>query len=215
MGTVRYGVSVSVLVVDDHEIARRGMASLLAEMPGMRSVGEASSGEDAIRVARDRLPDVVLMDLRMPGMGGLEAARRIHMNLPQTRIIAVTACEDEPRWRLCSHGFSDCVGKNIDARTLETVIRRALASNAPMIAEPASGDARSNPFNLLSGREFQIASLRLSGLRAGEIAARLFITRKTVHTFRYRIFEKLGVTGDIELTKLAVLHGLIGASASA
>lgn len=213
MGTVSYATSVSVLVVDDHEVARRGLASLLAEVPGMRLIGEASSGEAALRIARDRLPDVVLMDLRMPGMGGLEAARRIHGALPQTRIIAVTACEDEPRWRLSRNGFSDCVGKNVDTRTLETVIRRALGTNALMVAEPLPEELERNPFHVLTGREFQVTSLMLAGLRAGEIAARLFIAPKTVHTFRYRIFEKLGITGDIELAKLAAIHGLIGATA--
>jgi two-component system invasion response regulator UvrY len=209
MGTAAYRSRLSVLVVDDHVMIRRGIASMLAGIPGVQLVGEAANGEEALRLARELAPDVVLMDLRMPGIGGLEAARRIHAALPRTRIVGVTAWENEPIRRLHRCGFSACLGKNIDAATLEAVIRRVTGQAAEAVGEPQPR-ASDNPFDALTSREMQVTSLLLEGQRAPQIARRLFITPKTVHTYRYRIFEKLGVAGDIELTKLATSHGLIG-----
>jgi len=211
MGTATYCGTISVLVVDDHHLLRRGLSAHLAELPGIRMIGEAASGEDALRLARELKPDVVLMDLRMPGIGGLEAGRRIHAYLPRTRIIAVTAWDDEPGQRLFRNGFSACIGKDVDRDGLEAVIRRVFGLGPPAVAEPDPAPVTANPFHQLTGREMQVCSLSLGGLRPVEIAARLFISTKTVHTFRYRIFEKLGIRSDIELAKLAASHGLIGA----
>jgi two-component system, NarL family, invasion response regulator UvrY len=204
---------LAVLVVDDHDIVRRGITSTLADIPGMRCVGEAASGEDAIRLARALRPDVVLMDLRMPGIGGLEAARRIGIALPQTRIVAVTAWDSEPPQRLGRSHIAACVGKNVGVAELEATIRRVLAPCR--CASAAAGDApAANPFDVLTGREMQVCSLLLAGHRPAQIARELFITPKTVHTFRYRIFEKLGIRSDIELAKLAASHGLLGAQSA-
>lgn len=211
MGQTTRGIGFSVLVVDDHDVLRRGLISLLSEIPGARVVGEAACGEDALRLARSLLPDLVLMDLRMPGMGGLEAARRIRMTVPRVRVIAVTAWTDEPDKRLLRNGIRACLGKNIGRDELEAVLLRVLAGTPSSIAEPGRDALGSdNPFDLLTGREMQVCTLMLDGQKPTDIATRLFITAKTVHTFRYRIYEKLGVTGDVELTRLAASHGLIG-----
>ncbi|MBK6286888.1 MAG: response regulator [Gammaproteobacteria bacterium] len=214
MGTAASEHAISVLMVDDHDIVRRGIASTLGEIPDIRILGEAASGEEAIRLARSLCPDVVLMDLRMPGIGGLEAARRIHIALPATRIVAVTAWDAEPPQRLHKSGISACVGKNVARAELEAVIRRVCegrrsAACAVATAQVDAGTA--NPFDLLTGREMQVCALMLTGEKAVQIARELFITTKTVHTFRYRIFEKLGVNGEVGLTRLAACHGVIGA----
>ena len=109
---------VGVLVVDDQYIVRRGIISTLADIPGMSCLGEAASGEEAIVLARRLRPAVVLMDLRMPGIGGLEAARRIGIALPATRTIAVTVCDSEPPERLGRNRIAACVGKDVRAPEL-------------------------------------------------------------------------------------------------
>ncbi len=201
---------INVIVVDDHDLVRRGLIGTLAELPDVRVLGEAASGEEAIRLAREKRPDVVLMDLRMPGMGGLEAARRIGMTQPQICIIAVTAWDNEPWLRLEQSHIAACVGKCVGTADLGATIRRTLSahrrgSQAAAISEPSR-----NPFDMLSAREMQVCTLLLSGHRPARVAQAMFIAPKTVHSFRYRIFEKLGISGDIELTKLAVAHGLSG-----
>lgn len=207
-----YGDTLSVLVVDDHDLLRRGLLGLLSEIPGVRICGEARSGEEALRVAREFEPDLVMMDLRMPGIGGLEAARRIRIALPRVRIIGVTAWEEEPLQRLFRHGFAACVGKSVSREELESVIQRVMGGESSRIAEPSPQRESVNPFDLLTGREIQVCMLQLAGIKPLEIAARLFISAKTVHTFRYRIFAKLGISTDIELVKLATLHGLTGSA---
>lgn len=206
--------SIGVLVVDDHDLLRRGLTSMLAELPDMCVVGEAANGEEAIRQARHLEPNVVLMDLRMPGIGGLEAARRIGMTQPQICIIAVTAWDNEPWQRLGQSHISACVGKSVQVQDLGMTIRNTLETHrrrrhVPVINEPSSD----NPFDKLSAREMQVCMLLLTGSRTVQIARALFIAPKTVHSFRYRIFEKLGIDSNIELTKLALMHGLAGVSA--
>lgn len=202
--------ALAVLVVDDHDIVRRGITSTLADIPGLRCIGEAASGEEALQLARSLQPDLVLMDLRMPGMGGLEAARRIGIALPRTRIIAVTAWDSEPPQRLGRSHIAACVGKNVTAGELEATIRRVLAHRR-RARETACEARAANPFDALTGREMQVCTLLLAGHRPAHVAREMFITPKTVHTFRYRIFEKLGVRSDIELARLAASHGLLGA----
>jgi DNA-binding NarL/FixJ family response regulator len=201
---------LSVIVVDDHYLLRRGITQLISEIAGLRLVGEAASGEEAIRLARELHPDLVLMDLRMPGIGGLEAARRIHIALPRTRIIGVTAWDDEPIQRLFRNGFSACVGKSVTREELEQTIRRVSSGASDIAVSEPEPPCLQNPFHGLTSREMQVCHLQLAGMRAQDIASRLFITPKTVHTFRYRIFEKLGVASDVELVRLAAAHGLIG-----
>ena len=203
--------SLSVLVVDDHHLLRRGLIGVLAEISGLHICGEASSGEEALRLARELEPDLVMMDLRMPGMGGLEAARRIRIALPRVRIVGVTAWEDEPLQRLFRHGFAACVGKNIDRDALTAVIARVMGGDPTRVAEPRPDAPEANPFDALTGREMQVCLLLLGGARPLDVATRLFISVKTVHTLRYRMLARLGVSTDIELARLAARHGLIGA----
>lgn len=207
------GSSLSVLVVDDHHLLRRGLIGVLSEIAGLHICGEASSGEEALRLARELEPDLVMMDLRMPGIGGLEAARRIRIALPRVRIVGVTAWEDEPLQRLFRHGFAACVGKSVSRDELASVIERVMGGDGTRIAEPSRAVPRANPFDQLTGREMQVCTLLLAGARPADIATRLFISVKTVHTFRYRILEKLRVATDIELARLAAQHGLMSGGA--
>jgi two-component system invasion response regulator UvrY len=127
--------------------------------------------------------------------------------------VGVTAWEDEPLQRLFRHGFAACVGKSVSREELASVIERVMGGDCSRVAEPQPAIVRSNPFDQLTGREMQVFLLLLAGARPADIATRLFISVKTVHTFRYRILEKLRVATDIELARLATQHGLMGSTA--
>lgn len=213
MPTFSPGSPLSVLVVDDHHLLRRGLIGVLSEIDGLQVCGEAGSGEEALRLARELEPDLVMMDLRMPGIGGLEAERRIRIALPRVRIVGVTAWEDEPLQRLFRHGFAACVGKSVGRDELASVIARVMCGDGTRVAEPERVVGSINPFDRLTGREMQVCTLLLGGAKPADVAMRLFISVKTVHTFRYRILEKLRISTDMELARLAAQHGLIGVAA--
>ena len=150
----------------------------------------------------------------MPGLDGVAATRQILRRWPDARIIAVTASEEESSARqLLKAGALGYVTKTSDIDTLHTAIRRVLKgerylSGALSQRIDASRVSVGCPFDDLSGREFEITKHVVAGRRAQEIADRLYITKQTVHTYRYRIFEKLGVHSDVELTRMAMRHGL-------
>ena len=212
------GRETSVLVVDDHHLIRMGLCGTLEAIPGVVVAGQAANGEEAISAVRSLRPDLVLMDIRMPGIGGVEATRRITQGGSGTRVIVITALNDDvhPR-KLLKAGASGYITKNtgVDeiATAIETVVRGDIYIS-PGIAQQmvvsglAPGQA-SSPLAQLSERELQIAQMITSGHRAGEVAAILNISAKTINTHKYRIYEKLGVSNDVELTLTAVKHGLV------
>lgn len=208
---------ISVLIVDDHDLVRFGISRILADNKGINVVGEANCGEDAIQFVREFTPDIVLMDVRMPGIGGIEATRKILRMSPDTRIIAVTACDDAPfANRLLQAGASGYLSKGADPDEIVLAIQKVHCGQKyinPEIAQrmalrPFTEDNQ-NPFDLLSERELQIAIMIVGCQKVIDISSKLFLTTKTVNGYRYRIFEKLGINGDVELTHLAVHHGLI------
>ncbi len=212
---------ITVLVADDHAMVRTGIAQILNDADDISVIAEASSGEEAIRRCRELKPDIVLMDIRMPGMGGLEATRKLQQLAPDTRIIAVSACEQEPMpSRLLKAGAWAYLSKGADDSGQEvlTAVRRVAAGKrylSPGIAQALAlrsyDEDSTSPFDSLSEREIQISIMISSGLRVQDIADTLHIQAKTVNSYRYRIFEKLDVNGDVALTLLAIRHGLIEA----
>ena len=208
---------INVLIVDDHDLVRFGLSRIVSDTKGMHVVGEASSGEEAIKFVRETLPDVVLMDVRMPGSGGIEATRKILQITPETKIIAVTACDDTPfANRLLQAGASGYLSKGASPDEIILAIQKVNCGQkyiSPDIAQRmalqpfALGDK--NPFDSLSERELQIALMIVGCQKVIDIGEKLFLSTKTVNGYRYRIFEKLGISGDVELTHLAVHHGLI------
>lgn len=209
---------ISVLVVDDHDLVRSGISRLLADANGVEVVGEACSGEEAIARVREREPDVVLMDVQMPGIGGLEATRKIIASDLGTRVIAVTACDENPfAKRLFEAGASGYLTKGAQLDEMVTAIRRVHSGQkyvSPEIAQRMAlqqWDVREeqNPFERLSEREMQVALMIVNCHKVPDIADKLFLSSKTVNTHRYRLFEKLEINSDVELTHLAYLHGLI------
>jgi len=210
----------TVVVVDDHDLIRVGICRLLTDVPDITVVGQAGSGEEAISLVKDLSPDIVFMDIRMPGIGGLEATRRILARQPETKVIVVSAFNDDvyPA-TLLKAGAYGYITKNADTEEIKTAVQTILANKiyvSPQLAQMliVSGMANSekSPLSELSQRELQIAELITSGKRANDVAETLSISPKTINTYKYRIYEKLGVTNDVELTLAAVKYGLVDPS---
>jgi DNA-binding NarL/FixJ family response regulator len=205
---------IKVLVVDDHDLIRAGIARMLLDDGGIEVVGEASSGEDAISKARESSPDVVLMDLKMPGIGGLEATRRLKRQNEQIKVVVVTACIDDPYpSHVLESGASAYVSKNSHISEMIKAVKQVYSGEryiSPDIAQAmALGKASSSPFDALSERELQIAMMIMDCQKVQSISDKLCLSPKTVNSYRYRIFEKLDITSDVELTLLAVRNGLL------
>ncbi|AIN59149.1 MULTISPECIES: response regulator transcription factor GacA [Gammaproteobacteria] len=210
---------IRVLVVDDHDLVRTGITRMLADIDGLQVVGEADSGESALKLARELKPDVVLMDVKMPGIGGLEATRKLLRSHPDTKVVAVTVCEEDPfPTRLLQAGAAGYLTKGAGLDEMVQAIRLAFAGQryiSPQIAQQLalkSFQPQGSPFDALSEREIQIALMIVGCQKVQIISDKLCLSPKTVNTYRYRIFEKLSVTSDVELTLLAVRHGMVDAS---
>ncbi len=211
---------IRVLVVDDHDLVRTGITRMLADIDGLQVIGQADSGEESLKRARELKPDVVLMDIKMPGIGGLEATRKLLRSHPDMRVIAVTACEDDPfPTRLLQAGASGYLTKGAGLEEMVQAIRLVFAGQrylSPQIAQqlalksfqPQSGGS---PFDTLSEREIQIALMIANCHKVQAISDKLCLSPKTVNTYRYRIFEKLSIDSDVELALLAVRHGMVDA----
>ncbi|SFM25412.1 UvrY/SirA/GacA family response regulator transcription factor [Marinobacter zhejiangensis] len=215
---------IRVLVVDDHELVRSGITRMLADDPDIEVVGQASSGEEAIDTVRQQSPDIVLMDIRMPGIGGLEATRRILRIDDAIRVIVVTACADDPYpTRVMQAGATAYVTKGADIREMVRAIRMAHSGQryiSPEIAQKMAlknlggdvgPDAGESAFDRLSERELQIAMMVVDCQKVQDISDKLCLSPKTVNSYRYRIFEKLGISSDVELALMAVRLGLLDA----
>ncbi|MBY6189281.1 response regulator [Microbulbifer agarilyticus] len=207
---------IKVLVVDDHDLVRMGISRMLGDVPDIEVVGEAKSGEDAIAFVRETPVDVVLMDVRMPGMGGLEATRKLIARFPQSRVIAVSSLDDDlfPS-RLIQAGAKGYVTKGADLEEMVRAVRSVVAGENYISSSMAtklalrSVNGGSSPFDELSERELQTAVMIVNGSKVAEIAETLAVSPKTVNTYRYRIFDKLGLHSDVELTLLAVKHHVL------
>jgi DNA-binding NarL/FixJ family response regulator len=208
-----------ILVVDDHDLVRMGIVRMLADIEGYQVVGDAKSGEEAVIKARALLPDVVLMDVKMPGMGGLEATKKLLIVNPTLKIIAVTACDDDlyPT-RLMQAGAVGYVTKGAEFSEITSAIDKVIRGDLYMSNSIAQQLALRNfsghkgqetPFEKLSQRELQTAMLIANGQKVNDIANTFCVSPKTVNSYRYRIFEKLDINSDVELTLLAVKHNLL------
>lgn len=196
---------------------------MLADNPDLEVIGQASSGEEAIDAVREQAPDIVLMDIRMPGIGGLEATRRILRIDDAIRVIVVTACADDPYpTRVMQAGASAYITKGADIREMVRAIRMAHSGQryiSPEIAQKMAlkqlgdnGDGDSESiFDRLSERELQIAMMVVDCQKVQDISDKLCLSPKTVNSYRYRIFEKLEISSDVELALMAVRLGLLDA----
>jgi len=208
-------MTIRVFIVDDHALVRTGMRMILSAETDIEVLGDVESGEEAMPLIRKLKPDVVLCDLHLPGVSGLEVTERIIKGDHGTRVIIVSVLEDGPMpKRLLEVGASGYVGKGGDASELLRAIRdvargkRYLASNIAQNLALSNLDGGASPFDELSPRELEIALLLVQGFRQEEIAKRLSLSAKTVNTHKTRLFEKLTITDTIALARLAAQYGL-------
>lgn len=210
---------IKVLLIDDHKLVRTGIRKILEESAGIQVVGEADDGERGIELAKQLKPDVVLLDVSMPGIGGLEATRLLLEHDPSTKVIVVSVHAQEPvPGKLLEAGAFGYLTKGCAADEVVTAVRRVNGGERYLTAEIARALAfgavggrktSESPFELLSQREMQVMMMVTQGQSIQEISERLRLSPKTVSTYRYRLFEKLGVGNDVELTRLAIRHGFI------
>lgn len=211
---------ISVLVVDDHELVRTGICRMLEDHDEIQVIGQAESGEEAIQLTRQHQPDVVLLDVNMPGIGGVETTRRILQSVPNTHVLAVSGLAEEPYPSLLlKAGAKGYITKGAPLMEMVRAIKKVMqggkyfsADIAEQLASSYLSDTPQSPFDALSEREMQVAMMVVNCVSAQEIADKLFVSVKTVNTYRYRIFEKLAVDSDVKLTHLAMRYGLINPS---
>ncbi len=208
-----------LILCDDHRLVRAGLRRVLEDAPGMTVVGEAGSGEEVLDLLKQVEADVILMDVNMPGIGGLEATRRILQRHPMMKVIAVSMHMDEPYpSRLLSAGARGYISKDAAADEVVSAIQRVAAGGvyvAPSVASTLAtnlikgAEADKSPFERLSQREMQVMLMVTKGHGNQEISQSLHLSPKTVSTYRYRLFDKLGVANDVELTRMAMRYGLL------
>lgn len=209
---------INVLIVDDHALVRMGIRRLLEHLSDMKVVAEADNGELALSLVRTHQPDVVLLDMKMPGIDGWEVTRRIKKSFPNIKIIAITAANSDPMFptRLLQLGAVGYLTKESNAEEVALAIRKVFngekylcAEIAQQIAIGSLNASSETPFDKLSEREMQVMRMITQGMSVSEISTQLFLSTKTVNGHRYRIFEKLGIKNDVELAYLALQHRII------
>ena len=208
---------IRVLVVDDHDLVRMGISRMLSDSADIEVVGEADSGDMALKMAKQLSPDVVLLDVNMPNIGGLEATKRLVQLDMGIKILAVSSMSAQPYpSMLLKAGVNGYITKGTPLDEMIRGIKKIYQGGryfshdvAEQLAEVLLSDKASSPFDLLSDREKQVAMMVVNCQSPQQIADQLFVSVKTINTYRYRIYEKVGVDSDVKLTHLAIRHGLI------
>ena len=208
--------SIRVLSVDDHEIMRGGIRYLLLAVDDIELVGEAGSGEEALTLCSTLDPDVILMDVRMPGMDGIETTRLIHNQYPNIQVLALTSFEEkEMIQQVTQAGAIGYLQKGISVDDLAEAIRAAHAGKPTLSPEAfkvlvQGGSSQPGKPNIdLTERELQVLELLVDGLSNSEISERLVITRATVKYHVSNILSKLGASNRTEAAALAVQNNLV------
>lgn len=209
---------IRVLLVDDHALFRTGLTSVLGEAGDMEVVGDAASGEEAVEQVRALEPELVLMDVNMPGIGGIEATRKIVRQWPDIKVVAVTALSDDPfPNKLLDAGARGYISKGCPAEEMFAAIRAVMGGDHYISKDVAqklalgrvAGQGNESSLKKLSAREMQVMMMIVTGQGTQDISDALFLSPKTVSTYRHRLYEKLDVANDVELTHLAIRHNII------
>lgn len=215
--------SIRVLIADDQRVVRDGLTMLVGLINGVEVVGTASDGIEAVASAERERPDVVLMDLRMPGMEGAEATRHIRASLPETQVLVLTTYADDqslfPALRAGAHGY---LTKDATAEEIERAIRALAAGRthldpaiqqrlvaAVLEAQPSAAHPPPSPPDDLSPREVEVLKLIAAGFSNNEIAKTLFLSNATVKAHVNRIFSKTGARDRAQAVRYAYQHGMV------
>lgn len=208
-------MTIRVFLLDDHALVRVGLRMVLSAETDIEVVGEADSGETGLPMIRKLKPDVVLCDLHLPGISGLEVTERLVRGDSGCKVVVVSVLEDGPMpKRLIEAGASGYVGKAGDAAELLRAVRdvargkRYLANGIAQHLALSGLGGGDTPFDALSPRELEVAMLLVQGLRQEDIARKLSLSAKTVNTHKSRLFEKLGIQDTIALARLSSQYGL-------
>lgn len=208
---------ISVLLTDDHELVRTGIRRLLEDSKQVEIVGEADCGEDSLQLAQSLKPDVILMDVNMPGIGGVEACRRILQRNPKQKIIVLTVHNEHtfPK-RLLEIGAKGYLTKDCGVDEMIKAIKQVNSGGSYIASSIAQQLALSllpgndvNPIDRLSRREFQVMLMISQGLTNVEISDKLCLSPKTISTYRLRVLEKLNAHNEVDLIKIAVEQGMV------
>jgi DNA-binding NarL/FixJ family response regulator len=215
---------IKVLIADDHHLFRDGITRLLRDAPGIELAGSASNGEQAVELARQKRPDVILMDVNMPGMGGLEATRRIHAAQPDTQILMLTISEQsEDLFEAIRLGARGYLLKNVSTQELLAAIRQVSSGEAPIAPRMAGklvdafatmpmerpAEHLAEKIEILTEREVDVLRLVARGLSNKEIGSSLSISPLTVKSHLRSILDKLSLRGRVEAAAWAIRHGLL------
>lgn len=208
---------IKLMLADDHDLVRTGLKRLLEDISDFNIVAEATSGDEAITLAREHAPNVILMDINMPGMTGIDASKKILQRDKGIKIIIVTMNEDETvAQRLLKIGAAGYLTKGSSIKEIEHAIREVLANRrylTPQIAQQlalaGTRDEEASPFDDLSERELEVMTMILDGKKTNDISDKLCLSPKTVSTYRYRLYSKLSIKSDVELARLAIRHGML------
>jgi len=213
-------LSISILLADDHKLVRHGLLTALSQEPGMKVVAEAASGEEAIELCRKHQPQVVLMDINMPGINGTQATQIIVSEMPQTKVLALTMHDQERYVRgMLEAGAVGYLLKNCAFEELTHAIKEVVQGKSHLSPEVAGAvinmavqprrEGASPGADVLTQREREVVCLVACGFTSKDIGLSLNISENTVESHRRRIMSKLGINSVAELTKFAVREGLV------
>ena len=212
-------MSIRVIVVDDHKLVKEGICALLRDEPAVEVIGNAADGRAAVQMAEELSPDVVLMDVALPGLNGIEATRQIVKNKPRVRVLALSMYADGNYVsEMLRAGAAGYLLKDCEFDELARAIRTVASDHtylSPRISNLVVADYlehlpedKQSPADVLTPREREVLQLLAEGESVKEIAARLNVSIKTVETHRRQVMEKLDIRSIAELTKYAVRRGL-------
>ena len=211
--------AITVLLVDDHAVVRQGVRTFLATQPDLSVVAEAGTGAEAVTLAAQYVPDVVLMDLIMPDMDGVEATRRVKQVSPRSQVIVVTSYhEDEHVFPALKAGALSYLLKDLGSEELASAIRKAAVGEAvlhPRVAARVIKELQGrrsekvNPFTELSERELEVLKLIAGGMSNAEIAAKLFLSEKTIKGHVSNILSKLHLVDRTQAAVYAWREGIV------